>query len=95
MLTTINKVEHIALDAFIAYLEKKQWRRVAYDDPRKAVFALDADDGYAPYLVALPSSEEYSDYNVRIGEAVHRIAGVEETTICDVVRKIKAHNDSR
>jgi Endodeoxyribonuclease RusA. len=88
MITTLNKVQHIALDAFIAYLEGKHWKRVAYDDPRRIVFALDADDGYAPYLIALPASEEHSDYNVRIAEMVDRLAGVEGRTAQDVVESI-------
>lgn len=70
------------------YLRATGWTRIKYQNRRLAVYTKDLHAEDPPAVVALPDKPSYSDFSVRMYEAVQNLAEIEGITFSDMYQRI-------
>jgi hypothetical protein len=78
----------------VAYLKANGWSQEVYRDHTTLLFTKPDEESEEPFLVALPYTEKYRDYSGRIEEVLGRVAEADETSLAEILQKIRAlHRD--
>lgn len=78
----------------VVYLRANGWSQEAYHDRTTLLFTKPDEEEEESFLVALPYTEKYRDYSGRLEEALGRVAEADETSLTEILQKIRAlHRD--
>lgn len=80
----------IKLQTFIKYLTQTDWERVTYHNPRMLVFArmVGGKGDRESQIISLAANEEYSDYDLRMEDALQRLAQCEGISVEQARKKV-------
>jgi hypothetical protein len=83
-------VKTVKLADIRAYLRRTGWRVKPYPRPETLVFAGPLANDGEPILVVLPSSEQATDYPLRLLEAITTLADLEDRPAVGVLNDVLA-----
>jgi hypothetical protein len=82
------RVERVRVDQVRTYLLGRGWRLQPYPGPELLVFEGPKDDDGQPILQVVPSSEQFRDYRMRVGDLIAALSVLEDRPATDILADI-------
>jgi hypothetical protein len=82
------RVKLVRVAELRAYLLGRGWKLTHAPNPRTLLFEGPASDGGEPFILAVPSSEDFTDYPRHIAELITTLSEIEDRHPVEVLNDL-------